>query len=62
MVMGEELMLMIVLRFRVVMTFGEMAGSLFLGVPGRPAPASVTLEIVTPRSSDFSGTMSGLPN
>lgn len=43
MVMGEELMLTIVLRFRVVMTFGEMAGSLFLGVPGRPAPASVTV-------------------
>lgn len=43
---GEESVLMIVLR-QAVIAFGEIAGSCFLGLPGRPVPASVILGIVT---------------
>lgn len=45
--MGEELVLMIVLRSQVVIKFRGMVGSLFIDVPGRPVPVLVILEIVT---------------
>lgn len=45
--MGEELLLMIVLRSQVVIKFGGMVGSLFIDVPARPVPVLVILEIVT---------------
>lgn len=41
--------------------FGGVADSLFLGVLGRPVPASVFLPIVRPSFSDIPGIMSGFP-
>lgn len=52
---------MIPVWFQIVIKFGEKA-VYFLGVPGRPVPALGILEIITQRSSDFCGTMSGLPH